>query len=98
VAARAAHGRAYKVTAREAVAVGFDTRQQLVAEDQVLLAVGRNAEPPVGDLPVGAAHSHAQGTQEDFVGTGRGVRDLGHPGRVRMTGRGDESEHPLTPP
>ena len=83
VPAGAAHRRADEIPAREPVAVGLDPCQQLVAEDELLLAVGRDAEQALGDLAVGAAHPDAHGPQQDLVRRRDDVGDLGDPRGVR---------------
>ena len=64
VRARAPHDRGDEVAACESVAVPLDPAEELVAEHEHVLAVRRDAEVALGDLPVGAADADLERPHE----------------------------------
>ena len=80
VRARAAHDRRDEVAAGESVAVALDPAEELVAEHEQLVALGRYAEQPLGDLPVGTADA-------DLERPHRAPRPLARAARARSATR-----------
>ena len=76
-----------------AVAVGHDLREQLMAQHQLLLALGRVAEPARGDLAVGAADADLERAQQQLARLRGGSGHLADAGRSRPARRGDERHH-----
>ena len=73
--------------------VALDDGERLVAEHQRLLAFGRDAEDPVGDLPVGAADPDLERPQEHLALARLERWHLLDTGRIARAGIDDEREH-----
>ena len=78
------------------MAVARDLGKRLVPDHELLLAVGRDAEQPFGDLAVRTADTDLEHAQEDTV-AGRLV-DVVDPRRVRDAGLDDERLHAAVRP
>ena len=73
--------------------VALDDAEQLVAEHEPLLAFGRHAEQPLGDLAVGPADADLERAQQQLAAGCLRLGDVGDLGRVRLARRGDERLH-----
>ena len=93
VPARPPHGRRDEVAAREAVAGVLDAAEQLVAEDEPLLAGGRDAEPALGDLAIGPADADLERAHQHLAARGPRLGHLRHGGRAGHSRAGDERLH-----
>ena len=73
--------------------VALDPAEQLVAEHEPVLAVGRDAEQALGDLAVGAADADLERAHEHRSRRVGGLRHVGHLRRVLASGDRDQALH-----
>ena len=75
------------------MAVPLDPAEELVPEHEHVLAVRRDAEVALGDLPVGAADADLERPHRHLALAHRLLRDVGDARRLRLAGRDDERLH-----
>ena len=92
-AAAAADRRRDEVAGREAPAVLEHLAEQLVTEDEVAVAVGRDTERALGDLAVRAADADLERAQAHGAGRAGRRRDRADPRRAGPAGRREERLH-----
>jgi hypothetical protein len=93
VAAGPAHGRGDEVAAREAQTALLDPAQQLVAQDQAVVAGRGDAEPALGDLAIGTADADLERPHQHLRALGARHGHLHHRGGVRRARAGHERLH-----